>query len=617
MGRLEGLFQRPMGTSPLNQNVVVMRPGATPESIRFHDFGYRKKGGHMITDFMRRFMPVIVATVSLLGSIAGGQVIQNDVFWKDTEGNPIISNGGGTIKVGDTWYWHGVKYGNGATYYNKSTGSNYTGTSGNKVSCFSSKDLMTWKNEGDVFNAPGGWYGRCGVVYHAGTKKYVLIGQGGTNNQVVFAVSDKVTGPFTQTSIVTPPGVANGGTGDQTVFQDDDDKAYIICSSRSGRSNWYIIPLRASDYLAMEPSVRIGGGTGREGNCMFKYRGRYYFVSSDLYGWNASRAYYITATNILGPYGAEKIMTNSDVDYCHVTQTGFFTTVYGTQDTTVVFCGDRWSGWEGNGPGFSAWTPVTFNGTDAVFNSLSRWSIDAVKGTWKVVPGNNYILNGIIEADRSAGTSPIHAWTGSGARNADGSAKAGNYCMTLGSGTAATQSIASLPNGTYEMTAWIKSSGSGGSCDISVSDFGGTEMKQASTEAMANWTQVHLTGIKVTAGKAVVKAGNSGKSSCMMDDFSLATDVDPVPVFAESYRKNPGFAYNPGTFSIQANGRSGKTIQMEVYTTDGKNVLKRNLLPRSDAEQFSLPANGLLDGQYFLKMTSGGESSVLNVTIGR
>ncbi|MEO6098390.1 MAG: family 43 glycosylhydrolase [Fibrobacteria bacterium] len=569
----------------------------------------------MFLDLLRKFVPVSFAMVILAGSFADGQVIQNDVFWKDTEGNPMITNGGGTIKVGDTWYWHGVKYGNGATWYNKSTGSNYSGASGTKVSCFSSKDLMTWKNEGDVFNAPGGWYGRCGVVYHAGTKKYVLVGQGGTNNQVVFASSDAVTGPFTQTSIVTPPGVANGGTGDQTVFQDDDGKAYIICSSRSGRSNWYILSLRASDYLAIETTTRIGGGTGREGNCMFKRRGRYYFVSSLLYGWNASPAYYISATNILGPYGAEKTMTNSEKDYCHITQTGFFTTVNGTEDTTVIFSGDRWSGWEGNGPGFSAWTPVTFDGTDANFNSLSRWTIDAVKGTWKVAPGNNYILNGIIEADRVVGS--VRPWTGTGARNVAGSAKAGNYCMNLASGTTATQTIASLPNGTYEMSVWIQSSGSGGSCDISVSDFGGAEMKQASTEAMANWTQVRLPGIKVTSGKAVVNATNSGKSSCQMDDFSLATAIDAVPVFGDSYRKNPGFAYNPGTFSIQANGRSGKPFQMEVYTTDGRNVLKRNLVPRSDQEQFSLPENGVLDGHYFLRMTSGGESSVLNVTLGR
>jgi hypothetical protein len=565
----------------------------------------------MVAAYLRRFILVIFGTVILLISFADGQAIQNDTFWKDTEGNPILSNGGGTLKVGDTWYWYGAKYGNAATYYNKWTGSNYTGASGNKVSCFSSKDLMTWKNEGDVFNAPGGWFGRLGVVYHAGTKKYVLVAQVGSN-QVLFASSSSPTGPFIQTSIDAPPGVANGGTGDQTVFQDDDGKAYIICSSKSGRSNWYIIPLRASDYLGMDPSIRIGGGSGREGNCMFKYRGRYYFVSSDLYGWNASRAYYISSTKIDGGYGTEKIMTTSDVDYCHVTQTGFFTTVYGTEDTTVIFCGDRWSSYAGNGPGFSAWTPVTFNGTDAIFNSLSRWSIDAVKGTWKVLPGNNYILNALIEADRET-TSSIRAWTGSGARNAAGSHAAGNFCMTLSSGTSATQTIASLPNGTYEMSAWIQSSGSGGSCDISISDFGGTEMKLAGTEAAANWTQVRLPGIRITAGKAMVKAANSGKSSCKMDDFSLAS-ADPVSVRAKPRHTNHEFMFDPATNAIEGLA-SGGTVRLEIRAVNGKTILQRILDSGSGDGRFSLPLQQLGTGQYLLRIISGGNARVLKVSL--
>ena len=93
-------------------------------------------------------------------------------------------------------------------------------------------------------------------------------------------------------------------------------------------------------------------------------------------------------------------MVNSEKDYCHVTQTGFFITVKGTEDTTVIFAGDRWAGFAGNGIGFNQWTPVSFSGTDAVFNSLSQWTIDAVKGTWKVGLGNNYILNPAFEADR-------------------------------------------------------------------------------------------------------------------------------------------------------------------------------------------------------------------------
>src|SRR6185437_4833032 len=49
---------------------------------------------------------------------SGGATLQNDVFWKDTSGNPIYSQGGGVLKVGATYYWYGAKYNGAVTYYN-------------------------------------------------------------------------------------------------------------------------------------------------------------------------------------------------------------------------------------------------------------------------------------------------------------------------------------------------------------------------------------------------------------------------------------------------------------------------------------------------------------------
>jgi hypothetical protein len=494
--------------------------------------------------------------VSLSSSLAGAQTIQNNVFWKDTDGNPIFSQGGGAIQVGDTWYWYGAKYSGAVTYYNNPT-QKVDGTGFLAVTCYSSKDLAHWKFEGDVFTGRFGWFGRLGVVYHAATKKYVLNAQAGGTNQVLFATSDSPTGKFTQYgSLQTPPGVANGGTGDQTVFQDDDGKAYIICSSRNGRSNWYVIPLRESDYLGMEQAVRIGGGEGREGNCMFKYRGRYYFVSSLLYGWNTSPAYYISATNILGPYGAEKVMVNSEKDYCHVTQTGFFITVKGAEDTTVIFAGDRWAGFAGNGIGFNQWTPVSFEGTDAVFNSLSQWSIDAVKGTWKVGPGNNYILNPAFEADRvSVGT--VRGWTGGG--NASGSHISGRFCLSP-SGSGAYQDIPEIPNGTYTLTGYIQ-----GACRLSASNFGGAE--RSATGQGSGWTKVTVPGIAISNGKARVGVQSSG-GSCRADNLSLINDSYVVALAPRVSVSEPvsGSRIHSGK-AVRRNGAS-----LSIYELTGRQV---------------------------------------------
>ena len=218
----------------------------------------------------------------------GGAVIVNDTFWKDTTGQNIYSQGGGALRVGDTYYWYGVRYGNDASYAGDPMSSSQA------ITTYSSTDLVHWKPE--TVSKPanmGGWFGRLGVVYNATTKKYVLGAQGGGG--LYFATSDAPGGPFVYNNVQTNlPGIANGGTGDQTLFQDDDGAAYLVASSSNGRSNRYLSPLRPTDFLAAEQAIPVYSGGGREGNCMFKYMGTYTYCSSDLHGWNSSQTYCVS-----------------------------------------------------------------------------------------------------------------------------------------------------------------------------------------------------------------------------------------------------------------------------------------------------------------------------------
>ncbi|MEO6096956.1 MAG: family 43 glycosylhydrolase [Fibrobacteria bacterium] len=553
------------------------------------------------------FFAAGIAVISLVNSFAGSQIIQNDVFWKDTDGNPIYAQRGGTLKLGDTWYMYGAIYGSATSYYNQWTGSKAT-SPGGSTACYTSKDLVNWKFEGSVFKYSG-WFAGPNVAYNKNTKKYVLIAQAG--NDVVFATADKPTGPFVQDHVETPSPMVNGGTGDATTFIDDDGTPYISCSNKSGRSHVYVIPIRASDYLACEKTIEIYSGGGREGNCMFNYKGRYFSASSDLHGWNTSHTYYISADKVLGPYGTEKIMTNTELDYSHVTQAGFFITVNGTVDTTVIYCGDRWSDNAGNGVGYNQWCPLTIEGNTVIFNSLSQWSIDAITGTWKVGPGNNYILNPSFEADR-IGVGSVVGWEGKDP-NTSGSHGAGKYCLSLGSSAKATQNIpqtptiAAIPGGTYEMKAWAR-----GSCQISISGFGGADMSKSSSGS--DWTLISIQNIKISSGKATVSASGSG-GSCTMDEFSLI-NMDAVGVAENPGRKNQWFTFNPATYRIQPNGWSGETIRLEMYTVGGKKVLKQSVTG-SDADRFTLPVGRFESGNYLLKVSTDKNSSVQKITIGR
>lgn len=251
------------------------------------------------------------------------KTITNDTFFKDTDGNYIYSQGGCIQKFGDKYYWYGVKYKE-ADIYAKNPENGKAGNAAYETfTCYSSDDLVNWEFEGyPLTGEPNGWVGRMGVVYNENAKKYVLISQYAPG--MVYAVSDKPEGPFKIDHIQKTLPIQNDVTGDQTLFQDDDGKAYIICSSANGRAYQYVIPLRESDFLDIdEENIKMlfydedgsyidengevdkKDKTGIEGNCMFKYNGNYYYTGSDLYGWNSSRVYVMQSDSILGDYNKD------------------------------------------------------------------------------------------------------------------------------------------------------------------------------------------------------------------------------------------------------------------------------------------------------------------------
>ena len=500
----------------------------------------------------------VIATAAItimgLGTSVQAQTIQNDVFWKDTGGNFIYSQGGGVLQVGDTFYWYGVKYNGAVTYAANPTKKNSdTGFAG--VTCYSSKDLVNWKFEGIVLKpdqAAGGWFGRIGVVYNAKTKKYVLAGQGGSPSWQFgeyFATSSSPTGPF-KFARVQPESemtfFVNNNTGDQTLFQDDDGKAYVIASNVKGRTNLFVAPLRESDFLAIDGSKtvnihksRVGG---REGNAMFKYNGVYYFCSSDLHGWNTSQTYCMSAKNILGPYSEEFVLEGTQHDFSHVTQTGFFIQVKGTKGSFVVNAGDRWSDFAGNGLGYNQWLPISFETGKPVFHSLSQWNINAKEGTWSVGDGNNYCLNPTFEADRVSQTS-LTGWklakTSSANINSTSKKRTGRWGLYLTGSNSISQTL-TVPNGKYKLSAYVQSSGGQKSAKIFAKDFGANEVNADISAASSSWKQKSVAEFEAKNGKVTIGFAIDGGSDkwIAIDDIELvktsksaATPItDPIPV---------------------------------------------------------------------------------------
>jgi hypothetical protein len=448
---------------------------------------------------------------AIAGAASGSATIVNDTFWKDTSGEYIYSQGGGVLLVGDTYYWYGVRYGNAASY---ATGTQTSVTQG--VTTYSSTDLVNWKAES--FSPPGasGWFGRIGVVYHAATKKYVLAGQGGGG--LYFATSDSPAGPFVYNNVqMNLAGVYTGNTGDQTMFQDDDGAAYVVASSSMGRANRYLLPLRASDFLAAEAPIPVYSGGGREGNAMFKYEGTYYYCGSDLHGWNTSTTYCVSSSSVKGPWSAEFILDGTQLDYSHVTQTGFFISVQGTEATTIIYAGDRWANFAGNGVGFNQWMPLSFDGKTAHFHSLSKWSINAKTGTWAVAHGNNYVLNPSFEADRVSVSVPV-GWKSTSGRNLE-EGHTGRWSWQLSSNGTLTQQITTIPDGTYTLSVWARATGSGAQLTAKACGDADSTTPIPAGSAFAN---VKSAPIAIKGGNCTVAVSAGG--GVTIDDFVLADE---------------------------------------------------------------------------------------------
>jgi hypothetical protein len=89
--------------------------------------------------FYKLQLVIVIYIITLTPGFAQKQnIIYPGEIWPDNRGKHIQAHGGGTIKLGKTYYWYGEERSQGLD-------TNYR-----YVSCYSSKDLVSWKFEGDV-----------------------------------------------------------------------------------------------------------------------------------------------------------------------------------------------------------------------------------------------------------------------------------------------------------------------------------------------------------------------------------------------------------------------------------------------------------------------------------
>jgi len=271
--------------------------------------------------------------------VAKNQFIEPGKVWLDTDGNQIAAHGAGLMYYDGIYYW----YGETRTSFHTFPG----------FSCYSSTDLYNWKNEGYALlpvkdNPKHDLYEtniieRPKVVYNAKTKKFVMwMHVEDSKYQIAHAgvaVSDKPTGPFQYIKSMLPNGAESR---DESVFVDDDGKAYLIHASEKNSTQH--INLLTDDYLDVEGTyIRTWQQEWREAPAIFKHNGKYYSVTSRCTGFSPNEAKYAVADSILGEW---TIVGNPAVglgsESCFRSQAAYILPV-ASKPGTFIFVGDRWT----------------------------------------------------------------------------------------------------------------------------------------------------------------------------------------------------------------------------------------------------------------------------------
>ena len=137
---------------------------------------------------------------TMVCTAANPKKIRSGEIWPDNQGVHVNAHGGGVLYHEGTYYWYGE---------NKSDTTNSAMVG---IMCYSSSNLVDWKNEGvalpvvkDDANSDivqGCIMERPKVIYNPKTKKFVmwfhleLKGKGYAAARSAVAVSDTPTGPF-------------------------------------------------------------------------------------------------------------------------------------------------------------------------------------------------------------------------------------------------------------------------------------------------------------------------------------------------------------------------------------------------------------------------------------
>lgn len=368
-------------------------------------------------------LPFFLVIIALNASAQNNESIKPGAEWPDNEGKHINAHGGGILFHNGVYYW----FGESRLEKGEKDRTRYG------VGCYSSGDLLNWKNEGlalRVINAttsllqPGCVIERPKVIYNNRTKKFVmwfhheLKGQGYKAALTGVAVSDNVTGPYKYIRSVRPnaglwpvnfpeefknPSASENGlkswsdewvkavkeglfvrrdfsggqmARDMTLYVDRDGTAWHVHSSEENMTLHF--SELTNDYLDFTGKYyRVLPGESNEAPAIFFAKGKYFMFTSGTTGWKPNPGRLAMADKLTGewtPLGNPCRGTDEENKITFGSQSTFVLPVPG-KDDSFIYMGDRWFP-DNLADSRHIWLPVEWEGSIPVIKWVDEFTID-------------------------------------------------------------------------------------------------------------------------------------------------------------------------------------------------------------------------------------------------
>ncbi|KAK1215924.1 hypothetical protein PQX77_021453 [Marasmius sp. AFHP31] len=317
----------------------------------------------------------LISSLCFLVSAARAAVIVPGATWTDTSGNVIQAHGGGFLKVGSTYYWHGEDKAHNSGLFRA-------------VSCYSSTDLVSWTRQTDALKPISGTMistsnivERPKVLFNTRTSEYVMWFHSDSSNygsaSVGVATSKTPCGPYTYKSSWRPLGAESRDMG---LFQDG--TAYLLYASDNNQN--FKISRLDTNYYNVTTQVSVISGSTLESPGIIKRNGVYWLFASHTSGWAPNPNKYFRASSLSGPWSSEADLAPP------ATRTYFSQNTFNLPlGSNGIYMGDRWRP-ELLGSSRYVWFPLSWSSGNPQIVQADVWSVNLAAGTYTVASGTTY-----------------------------------------------------------------------------------------------------------------------------------------------------------------------------------------------------------------------------------